>query len=64
MRSVRHIQKVILACLEAGKVSYELLQFCESLTFVGLDQRSNGDGASDHARIVIAHVGNRAMNVA
>ena len=49
-----------------GKVSYEILQFCScvSLTFVGLDQRSNGDGASDHARVVIAHVGNRAMNVA
>jgi len=36
---------------------------CVSLTFGGLDQRSNGDGASDHARVVIAHVGNRAMNV-
>ena len=36
---------------------------CVTLTFVGLDQRSNGDGASDHARVVIADVGNRAMNV-
>jgi len=52
---------VILGCL--GAVSYEILQFCGSLTFVGLDQRSNVDGASDHSRIVIAHVGNRAMNV-
>jgi len=36
---------------------------CVSLTFVGLDQRY-GDGASDHARVVVAKVANRAMNVA
>jgi len=36
---------------------------CVSLTFVGLDQCSNGDGASDHTRVVISDVGNRTMNV-
>jgi len=61
LTSTRDLQKAILGCLEAGKVSYEILRLCASLTFVGLD---NGDGASDHTRVVITHVGNRAMNVA
>ena len=41
-----------------------ILQFCVSLTFVRLDEVSNVDSASDHARVVIAHVANRTMNVA
>jgi len=38
-----------------------VLQFCISLTFVRLD---NVDYAGDDARVVIAHVANRTMNVA
>jgi len=41
-----------------------ILQICVSLTFVRLDQRSNADCAGDDARVVVAHVANRAMNVA
>ena len=41
-----------------------VLQLCVSLTFVRLDEVSNVDSAGDHARVVIAHVANRAMNVA
>jgi len=41
-----------------------VLQFWVSLTFVRLDEVSNVDSAGDDARVVIADVADRAMNVA
>jgi len=41
-----------------------VLLFCVSLTFVRLDQVSNVDSIGNHARVIIAYVANRTMNVA